>query len=164
MGLFSNIVHKRDVRVANLENIAPGFKESNRQRLFFNLTAGGSDAIIWVAPYKGSLQDLIVASPAATTSDSSNHVTITVTDLTTSTVLFATDSYTNSFELVENYGVLLSPGTPAVSPATGLPFTEFSQYDVLEIKAEVTGTPGITASSVLPIVATVFVTDHNYAY
>jgi hypothetical protein len=117
-----------------------------------------------VAPWKGSVESLIVSSPAATASDSSDHVTITLTDLTTGVTLFSFDTNTNGLDFVENAGTpIVAAGVPAISPATGLPISEFNQFDVLQLTATVAGTPGITSSSVLPITWTVFPTDSLYA-
>jgi len=164
--ILSNIIHKTAVRVSPVSAIAHGLQEHNRYRSEINLTANGSASTIFVAPWKGAVESLIVSSPAATTSTSSNHVTITLTDLTTGTTLLSFDSYTNLQELALNTGTpIVASGAPAVSPATGVPVSEFNQFDVLQLTATVfsTGTLGITSSSVLPITWTVFPTDSLYA-
>jgi hypothetical protein len=162
--ILSNIIHKVVLRVANLEQIAGGFKEANRKRYPVNITANNTAVDVYTAPWKGSIESLVISSPASTTSASGNHVTVTIKDVTLGTTLFTWDSFTNLQELVANTGILIPVAGVTISPTTGLPGTIFNQYDELSITIQVTGTPGITSSSVLNVLFTIFPTDHNFAF
>lgn len=160
---FNSIIHRQKVRVANLEQIAKGLNEHNKRRIASNITANNTAVKLFVAPWSGVFDSLVVSSPTATVSSSSNHVTITVINVTTSVTLFTFDTYTNTTELLANQGVLLSAGSVAISPINGLPVSNFKQYDLISVTIQVTGTPGPTSSSVMTTLFTAFPTDANYA-
>jgi hypothetical protein len=122
MGLlpsFSNLVHKYAVEVALFNQLKAGFKEANRQRIPAVVTTSNSPSAVkvFVAPWAGSVESLIVAGATGTTSGSTNgnSVTFTVTDLTTGVILFTGDTYVNATELVANTGVGFFNSAPAMS-------------------------------------------------
>src|SRR5260221_13416623 len=100
---FSNIIHKVAMRIANLEQVIPGFREANRKRLFFTIQANNTAVVEWVAPYRGYIENMVISSPtAATTSSSGNSVTLTVTDVTASKAILVKDTFTDSFDFLQN--------------------------------------------------------------
>lgn len=155
---FSNIVHKLQVEVALFNQLKAGFKESNRKRYFSTITANNTPVVFFIAPFDGSVESVIVASPSgATTSSSGNTVTITVVDKNGGAVLLTGDTYANATELAVNTGAAFFNPGPAIS--NGARAKQFSAGDVLEINGLVTGTPGITSSNTLNIVTTITPTD-----
>lgn len=162
-GLLNSILHKNAVRTASLEQISKGLNEHNKRRVASNITANNTAVKLFVAPWNGVFDSIVVSSPTATTSTSGNHVTVTVTNVTTGAVIYTFDTYTNGAELLADQGVLLSAGSVAISPINGLPVSNFKQYDLISVKIQVTGTPGPTSSSVMTTLFTAFPTDKNYA-
>ena len=158
--VLSNIIHKTNVRVANLAEIANGLKEHNRRRIANNITANGTAVTIWVAPFNGRMEDLWISSPTASTSTSGNHVAVSVTNLTQTTTLLSFDTHTNLTELLQNQGIeiLVTDGMSA-----GIPASTFNAGDVLQVAITITGTPGPTTSSVMPTLLGVSSTDAHFA-
>lgn len=159
---LSNIIHKRDVRVANLAEVAGGIKEHNRKRFYNNITANNTAVSVMVAPWNGRIEDLWISSPTASTSSSGSHVTVTITDLTLNTTLLSFDTFTNTTELLLNQGIEIVVNG-GISPSTGLPFTGFNAGDVIQLKIQVTGTPGPTSASVMPTLFSISSTDSHFA-
>jgi hypothetical protein len=162
-GVISNIIHKVAIRVANLTQLAGGFKESNRHRVGVNITADAADKSVFVAPWDGSLESLIVSSPTASTSTGGNHVTLAFKNITTGVTIATYDTLTNTFELLQNRGVELDL-SGAISPSLGTPVSTFKKYDLLAIRITVTGAPGPTSASVMPTVFTIYPTDPKVAF
>ncbi|VVB50671.1 Uncharacterised protein [uncultured archaeon] len=120
--LFSNILHKKNVRVANLEQIAGALKELNRKRVTVNATTG-AELIFFVAPFSGFVEQVIVAAPGAETSG-----TVEVKNVTRSTTLATCDAAVTN--LVADTGVPFN-FAPAVSGGQAL--TQFEAGDVLSV-------------------------------
>jgi hypothetical protein len=140
---FSNIVHKLQVEVALFNQLKAGLKESNRKRIPFTstTTAGaGSYTTVFVAPWDGSVESLIVASATPTTSTGSAYVTFTVANKTVSdAVLLVGDTYINQTELIANQGAAFFNPAPAMSNGARNP--QFHAGDVIEVKGATTGSP-----------------------
>jgi hypothetical protein len=161
-GIFSNILHKKNVRIANLEQIADAFKEVNRKRINTNITADGSAVISYVAPHTGYVEEMVIAGPADTVSTTGNSITVEVLNVTQSNAVMAVfDTLTNGTELVADTGVKVR-FTPAVSG--GVAQTAFEAGDVLSIKVTLNGTvSGWSAASVVALNVAVTPNDKNYA-
>ena len=162
---LSNIVHKLQVEVALFNQLKGGLKESNRKRVMVSAdtTGAGSFGIVFVAPWDGAVESLVVASATPTTSTSSAYVTFTVANKSVSdTVLFAADTYTSATELAANIGTPFFNTAPAMS--NGSRVASFKAGDILEIKSATTGSPaGYTAAST-PMLLTLVPTDPKAAF
>jgi hypothetical protein len=161
--LFSNIIHKANVRVANLEQIAGGLKEANRKRKDVVILASGSDTNFAVAPAKGFVEEILISCPYTTTSTSVNHTTVAIVDVTTSTTIATFDTYTNLTEFTANTGtrVDLSYGVSGgVVPST------FNALDLLAVVVTLHGTGGnasLSSSSPFQISVAITSSDKNYS-
>ena len=139
LSAFSNILHKQNVRVANLSEIADALKEVNRKRVSKTLVQANNTPVhMFVAPFDGYVEEIMVAPTAATTSTNGNSVTVSVINLTQSSKVMATfDTYTNKTELVANTGTKVS-FAPGVS--SGQALTAFRMGDVLSVNVLLNGT------------------------
>lgn len=160
--IISNIIHKKEVELYPLIRLDKAFREHNRKRIYNNITANNTYVNVWVAPYTGKMEDIWVSAPAQTTSTSGSNVTITLSDLTQGTTLLSWNSYTNSLDFpAANTGIEIFTAV-GISPSTGTPVSTFNAGDVLELKIQVVGTPGITSSSVLATLLGVTSTDPSF--
>ena len=149
MGLFSNIMHKPAVRTQMLESVAGGLKEANRKRQTNQITADGSDHNVFVAPWSGYVEELYIASPAATTSTSSNSVTVTVDNITQSTTLVSFDTFVNGVELLANKGIKVDFN---FGISGGRVLSQYNAGDLIAISVTINGTlSGLSSSSVFSI-------------
>lgn len=160
---FSNVVHKLAVELAVWNALKGGLKESNRRRIPMTITANASAVVEYIAPWDGSVEGLIIASPdGATTSSSGNTVTTTVVNKNGGATLFTADTYVSLTELAVNTGVAFFNAGPAISG--GGRVSQFKAGDVLTVTGAVSGSPGITSSGHLNIVLTLTPTDPKAAF
>lgn len=159
----TNIVHKPVLRIADLAQVAGGFKESNRQRMFNTVVANATAVNVLIAPWNGRVESILVNSPSgATTSSGGNSVTIAVKDATTNATVVSFDTLVNTTELKSGTGVYFE--FPNLTLSNGGPAYEFRQNDVLTLTITVTGAPGISNANSLNIVTTYVPADKDYAY
>jgi len=164
LNMFSNIIHKFDVRTANNAKLANGYKEANRERVNSTITANGTAVNVFVAPWAGFVEELNIAgnNTSASVSSSGNHVTVTVTDVTTNTVIATFDTLVNGQEILPKQGfkAIFTPGL-----SNDIPIAEFAAGDVLSITVAVTGSPTNFSSSNICQINTAFTpADHNFAF
>lgn len=161
--MFSNLLHKPNVRVANLQQVVGALKETNRKRVQNTITADGTAVKTFVAPWTGFVEELIIAGPAATSSSAGNSVTVQVLNVTQSNAVIASfDTYANLTELVANSGVKVR-FQPAVSGGQAL--ANFNEGDVLALKITVNGSvSGWTSGSIVQLGTAFTPNDKNYAF
>jgi len=164
LSTFSNIFHKVDVRVTNNKNLAGGYKEANRNRTEKTITANGSGVNVFVAPWNGFVEELNIAgnNSADSVSSTGNHITVKVTNVTTSTDIASFDTLVNGQEILASKGFKVS-FTPGLSE--GAPVAEFKAGDVLSITVTVTGSPtNFTSSNICEINAAFSPADPHFAF
>jgi hypothetical protein len=158
--MFSNILHKVDVRIANLAHLAGAFKEANRCRVNkMGTVANGAAVNVFVAPWNGFVEELNISSNAVTSG--SNKATVEVVNVTKSATIATFDTLVNLTELKSGAGIKVS-FTPGVS--VGAALTEFEQGDVLAVKITAGGSGAFSSSSVCDITFGFTPNDHNYAF
>jgi hypothetical protein len=160
---FSNILHKKNVRVANLEQVAGAFKEANRNRVDKSVTADNTAVRTIVAPWSGFVEELNIAGPSATVSSAGNSITVSVINVTQSSAVVATfDTVLNATELLADQGIKVS-FAPALSG--GVALTQFNRGDVLSLIVALNGTvSGWSTASVVQINAAFVPNDKQYAF
>lgn len=138
---FSNILHKKNIRIANLDQIHGALKELNRKRTTtFPVT--GTALNFFVAPYSGFVEQFLMVAGQSTTSTSGNSVTVQILDVTQSNKVLATfDTYANLTELVADQAVGYA-FAPALSG--GQAITQFNAGDLLAIKVTSNGSSGFS--------------------
>jgi hypothetical protein len=146
LSAFSNILHKKNVRTANLEQISSALKELNRKRTTVVATTGAA-LNFFVAPFTGYIEQIIVAAPGAETSG-----TVQVLNVTDSSAVLATCDAAVT-PTVANTGVVYN-FAPAVSGGQAL--TQFSEGDVLAVLVTTITGPTTVQVAVTP-------NDKNYA-
>jgi hypothetical protein len=161
---FSNLVHKLQMEVSLFNQLKAGFKESNRNRFPVAInTSTGTAVTMFIAPWSGRIESLIVASATPTTSTSGASVTFTVADVTSSASLFIADTYANATELISNTGVGFYNAQPGLS--NGVPVSSFNAGDVITVKGVVTGsTPAGYTAGVTNVVVTLVPTDPKASF
>jgi hypothetical protein len=160
---WSNLIHKLGADVSPVKQMKNGLKESNRKRYFFTVTANNTAVVEFIAPFNGTLEGILVASPSgATTSSSGNSVTMTVIDKNGNVTLGSFDTFVNKTELAVNTAAQFFNPQPAISG--GVPVKSFSAGDVITFTALVTGTPGITSSGTLNVLITFVPADGQFSY
>jgi len=161
MGLFSNLLHKQNVRVANLSELADALKEVNRKRVTkTSVQANNTPVHVYVAPFNGYVEELIIAAAAATASTNGNSVTVTVQNVTSSNAVLATfDTYANVTELTANAGVNVK-FAPAISGGQAL--TSFKAGDVLSVNIQLNGSVSGWTSATLADVNVAFTPNDKH--
>lgn len=161
---ISNIVHKLQVEVALFNQLKGGLKESNRKRMMVTVdTSADTFGTVFVAPWDGAVESVVVAAATPTVSTSSAYVTFTVANKSVSdAVLFAADTYTSATELVANCGVPFFNPAPAMS--NGARVASFKAGDVIEVKAATTGSPSGYTPASTPVLLTLVPTDPKAAF
>jgi hypothetical protein len=162
---FSNIVHKLQVEVALFNQLKGGLKEANRHRVSVVTTTSATPtaSFVFIAPWAGSVESVIVASATPTTSTSGNSVTFEVIDVTQSNaILLNGDTFVSKTELVANTGVAFYNPGPSIS--NGSVAYQFNAGDLIEVKGVVNGTPSGYTPGVTNLVVTMTPADPKVAF
>ncbi len=146
---FSNIWHKFAWRTQMLESIAKPAHELNKKRVLVPAVASGSATVVFVAPFDGYVEQVLIGSTAASVSTSGNSLSVEVDSVSTGNTLFLFDTFANVTELVANYAIEVD-SVPGISD--GLPLPTFKRDELVSVTVTLNGSvSGFTSSSVLPL-------------